>query len=203
MAIVGIDLDGTEADWDEGHDRILDLFGADSDAELASLALEIPRSHERTVFDLNHGLTDAARVVMARAMDEMSYRDLRPLPGAVEGTLRIAAAGHDVVFVSTPWTTNPTCASDKVAWVVEHFGPEWAQRVILTSDKTLVQVDYLIDDRGTITGRVVPSWTHVVFGEVEHNRSSLAPLRMTSWAPAQVEQFLRHVSRDESASIRD
>ena len=62
------------------------------------------------------------------------------------------------------------------------LGPEWLQRLVLTSDKTLVRGDLLIDDKPQVSGQErLPSWEHVVF-DAPYNRGTAHNLRLGSWA---------------------
>lgn len=59
--------------------------------------------------------------------------------------------------------TSHFCAAEKYAWVRQHFGPEWLNRMILTVDKTTVRGDVLIDDKPKIVGVQHPTWRHLLF----------------------------------------
>jgi len=89
-------------------------------------------------------------------------------------------AGHDVRIVTSPWVSNPTCASDKLNWVVKHYGSHWGPRVIITADKTLVRGDILIDDKPEIHGAAEPEWEHVIFDQ-PYNRD-IDKKRITDWS---------------------
>lgn len=39
------------------------------------------------------------------------------------------------------------------AWVEKHFGPDFLDQIVLSTDKTVVSADLLIDDRPDITGK--------------------------------------------------
>jgi hypothetical protein len=63
---------------------------------------------------------------------------------------------------SLPKLTCPPALSDvtffspchlQYAWVEKHFGPDFLEQMVLTSDKTVVSADLLIDDRPDITGK--------------------------------------------------
>lgn len=107
------------------------------------------------------------------------YRELEPIPGAVEGVHKLAEK-YDVLFCSAPLLSHETCASEKLAWIGEHFGTEWMGKVVLTSDKTVVHGDVLIDDKENIEGLVKPSWYHVVF-DAPYNQNSRSKLRVSNW----------------------
>lgn len=168
-----IDQDAVIADWGAGFDRPLERYGDD--------AAGIPRSAEQPVWDLNQDRTPREREIIAEVMTEPGfYGQLDPIPGAHDALHWLVDSGHDVRIVSSPYITNPTCASDKMNWIVEHYGTEWADRLILTTDKTVVRGDVLIDDKPTITGSAHPEWRHIIFGHYAYNKAVARP-RLTHW----------------------
>ena len=171
MSHVLVDIDGTIADWGAGWDRALDALAAPA---------SIRRHAQQASFDLTEGCSPWERELVTQVMDMPGfYARLNPIAGAITALNEITAAGHDVHVVTSPWITNPTCASDKIAWMMRHFGTDWGRRVVITSDKTLVHGDYLIDDKPTITGVRRPPWEHVVFHQ-PYNVTA-PQRRMTSW----------------------
>lgn len=108
------------------------------------------------------------------------YRNLDPIPGAIEGVKELASR-YEVFFCSAPFLTHDTCASEKIAWIAEHFGTDWTRRLILASDKTMAHGDVLIDDKEHVLGaNANPSWKHIVF-DAPHNQNSAAPMRAKGW----------------------
>lgn len=107
------------------------------------------------------------------------YRELEPIEGAIDGVKELAKR-YDVMFCSAPLLSHETCASEKLAWIGEHFGLDWTHRLILTSDKTMVRGDILIDDKEDIKGLVEPTWQQVVF-DAPYNQNSASPLRVYTW----------------------
>jgi 5'-nucleotidase len=151
-----IDLDGVLADWGKAYGESLDAYGAEASG--------IPRHAQQTTFDLNAGRTEREKAIIAAVMVEPGfYRRLELIPGAKEALKAMDEAGHDVRICTSPWVANPTCASDKLNWVAAHYGSRWASRVIITTDKTLVFGDYLVDDKPMVNGSLDPSWEHVIF----------------------------------------
>ncbi|HEX9597652.1 MAG TPA: hypothetical protein VF982_12285, partial [Anaerolineales bacterium] len=61
-----------------------------------------------------------------------------------------------------------------------HLGRDWISQLILSTDKTLVQGDILIDDRPEIKGAVKPVWEHVLYDQ-PYNRKVEGQRRLT-WA---------------------
>lgn len=169
-----VDMDGVIADWGSAYNESLDLFGAD--------AASIPRHEQQTTFDLNANRTERERAIIAAVMVEAGfYSRLRPIPGARSALKAMLKAGHDVRICTSPWVSNPTCASDKLNWVADHYGSHWAQRVILTTDKTLVVGDFLIDDKPEVKGDAAPTWEHIIFDQ-PYNRMVMGRRRIVDWA---------------------
>jgi 5'-nucleotidase len=54
---------------------------------------------------------------------------------------------------------------EKYAWVEQHLGAEFVQRIVLTRDKTLVHGDVLIDDKPEIGGLRKPDWRHLIYDQ--------------------------------------
>lgn len=109
------------------------------------------------------------------------YRHLPPMPGAAQAMNDMLAAGWDVVVCTAPLLSNPTCASDKLAWLEEYIGEGWSRRAVIAKDKTRVRGDLLIDDKPDVTGSLTPTWQHVVF-DAPYNRAAPSPHRLTRWA---------------------
>jgi 5'-nucleotidase len=108
------------------------------------------------------------------------FLNLPPMKGAIEAVKEMAAKGYRVFFCTSPVLTSHHCAGDKFEWVRKHFGQEWVQRIIITSDKTAVRGDVLIDDKPKITGTNLPTWRHLMF-DAPYNMSETPPMRMNDW----------------------
>lgn len=168
-----IDQDAVLAAWGDLFNQYLERYGDE--------AALIPRAEVQEVWDIKHGRTERECAIIDEIMNAPGfYRELVPIPGAVDAIARLAAAGHTIFIVTSPFVTNPTCASDKLDWVTRYLGPEWAKRVVITSDKTIVRGDFLIDDKPEITGDETPEWQHIVFGEYRYN-AHLEGVRLRRW----------------------
>lgn len=174
MSVVLVDMDGVIADWGREWDRSLEAFGPD--------AAGIARHAQQTSFNLHDGCTEYESRIVSALMDQPSYyARLEPIEGALDALQAMLDAGHDVFIVTSPWVTNPTCASDKLAWIVRHLGVEWAKRVVITSDKTLVYGDVLVDDKPVVTGAFAPAWQHIIFDQ-PYNRDIAPRRRLHAWS---------------------
>ncbi len=181
MTRILVDMDGVIADWGHAYGESLDLFGED--------AANIPRHHQQTSFDLNAGRTDRERAIIGAVMiEEGFYSRLQPVPGAKDALKQMVKDGHDVRIVTSPWISNPTCASDKLNWVVKHYGSHWGARVIITADKTLVAGNFLIDDKPDVKGSREPDWEHIIFDQ-PYNQDVTGKQRITSWDDWQTQVF--------------
>ncbi|XP_010854456.1 PREDICTED: 5'(3')-deoxyribonucleotidase, cytosolic type isoform X4 [Bison bison bison] len=70
-------------------------------------------------------------------------------------------------------------------WVEKHLGPQFVERIILTSDKTVISGDLLIDDKEVIQGHEeTPSWEHILFTCCHNQHLALPPprRRLRSWS---------------------
>lgn len=168
-----VDMDGVIADWGHAYGESLDRFG--------DAAAGIPRHKDQRSFNLHAGRTDHEKALIDAVMvEEGFYSRLEPIAGAKGALKAMLKAGHDVRIVTSPWVSNPTCASDKLNWVVKHYGSHWGPRVVITADKTLVRGDILIDDKPEIHGEVEPTWEHVLFDQ-PYNREVVDKRRLVDW----------------------
>lgn len=167
-----IDMDGVIADWGDAYGRALDRYG--------EAAKNIPRHQNQKTFNLNDGRTETEKQIIAAVMIEPNfYARLQPIPGAKQALKEMLRREHDVRIVTSPWVSNPTCASDKLNWIKQHYGSDWASRVIITTDKTLIRGDFLIDDKPEIRGADTPTWEHILFDQ-PYNQTS-PQRRITNW----------------------
>lgn len=110
--IILVDMDGVIAAWSAEYDRLLDI---------ADPLKEIQRTPDQRTFDLFAGRPQAHQDTILGVMNTPGfYRNLKPIDGAKEALEEMVDMGHTVYIVSSPFPTNPTCASDKFAWVIEH-----------------------------------------------------------------------------------
>lgn len=107
------------------------------------------------------------------------YASFPTVPGAQQALNDMLAEGLEVFICTAPHLDNPTCASDKLAWLSTHIGPGWERRAIITKDKGAVRGDLLIDDKPTIGSWWTPTWTQVLFDR-PYNTGVPGP-RLHSW----------------------
>lgn len=158
-----IDMDGVQCDW---YGTLLDLYKAKypdrptvapEDLEHFYVEHQYPEEHK----------DDLLRIVRTEGF----YLNMKPMPGAIEALKDISENCLDFIepFICTAPEldfNNLMCHTEKAQWVRENLGEFWLKRLIITKDKTIVDGDYLIDDKPEIKGVCIPNWTQIHY---EHN----------------------------------
>lgn len=168
--IVLVDMDGVVADWQAEFDFQLE----NTLPHIERIPFENITSFKTQKFYADEHQEDIQRMLNAPGF----YRNLKPYEGVVEA-LKELEQRYRIYLCTAPYVTNATCASEKMEWVDTYLGHEWMEKMVITSDKTIVYGDVLIDDKPKITGAMNPVWKHVVF-DAPYNRDS--ELRINSWA---------------------
>lgn len=167
-----VDMDGVICGWgDEWDLRVKDLYH-----------LGLRPTNEQEDFDLTKHITtpEGMEAFLSIMNAEDFYKVLKPIPGAREALNEMVAEGHDVRIVTSPWLSNPTCAADKIAWVEKHIGEGWAQRVVITRDKSVVLGDVIIDDKPHLDNADQAVWRHIYFTQ-NYNKDLPGP-RISDWS---------------------
>ena len=93
------------------------------------------------------------------------FFSLKPIKGALSALKEMEEMGFTIFIVSSPSISSDTCHSDKVRWLKQYLGDDWARKLVLTKDKTIIYGHILVDDRvdinGVCNGR--RPWKHVLF----------------------------------------
>ncbi|MDP2908617.1 MAG: 5'-3'-deoxyribonucleotidase [Nanoarchaeota archaeon] len=169
--IILLDMDDVLASFEGGF---LDKWRAEY-PDKPYIALE-----DRTTFGLDKQYPEELLDLVRSVYNASGFcKSLKPIPGSLEAVLEIKQEGHDVFICTAPLSHYENCVLEKYEWVEQHLGREWAKKIILTKDKTLVRGDYLIDDNPNIKGIAVPSWEHIVF-DMPYNRSVTDKRRLKS-----------------------
>ncbi|MDP2907241.1 MAG: 5'-3'-deoxyribonucleotidase [Nanoarchaeota archaeon] len=135
---------------------------------------------DRKGFNLDKQYPEELRELVKSVYNAPGFcKSLKPIPGSLESVLEMKQEGHDVFICTSPLTYYENCVLEKYQWTEQHLGNEWAKKVILTRDKTLVKGDFLIDDRPEIIGIVTPVWEHIVFDK-PYNRDVTNKKRLKS-----------------------
>ena len=76
------------------------------------------------------------------------FKGLMPINGGVDAMDWLYASPEfDPFILTAPSVYNPFCYTEKRLWIEEHLGFDWCHRLIISPDKSLLNGDYLIDDR--------------------------------------------------------
>lgn len=105
------------------------------------------------------------------------FNSLEPIKGALDG-IRSLAETENVFICTCPLTNSKDCVQDKWNWVKEYLGIDWAKKLIITKDKTVIYGNILIDDQPEINGVKEPMWEHIIYDH-PWNRQTNGKRRMT------------------------
>jgi len=97
------------------------------------------------------------------------FRNLKPIEGAIEAYYLLSDLPNtDVYILSAPLEYNPLSYTEKRIWVEEYLGFETVGKLILSSDKSLLKGDYLIDDYAKGKGQENFEGRLIQFGSKEY-----------------------------------
>ena len=123
--------------------------------------------------------SECALLVKEVINDENFWSLVQPLKTNIKNMLKLAQT-EDVWIVSFPFGLYAT--RDQKKWVEKNIGLEWADRLILTKDKTLVKGAYLFSDRPDVTGKnLSPSWQHWLILRPYNNPSNFKSPNTGIW----------------------
>lgn len=177
--IVLIDMDGVLADFD----------GA-TQAHLQTPEIGIPLQ-PRSNFYYRDDYPDTTHVDVINKLhaSQHFFRNLPPIPGALEGWQRIEELGYTPRICSSPLHTNEWCKSEKLEWIGQHLGEAAMRDAIIDSRKELYHGIALIDDRPVIKNADQATWQHVVF-DATYNHDITTDLRLRGWSDTELEKIL-------------
>lgn len=167
-----VDMDSVIFDWEKHFHR-----------RFTALHPNLPMLHPTERREFNMMLPEHAEYhdKILAVMDEPGfYAELEMIDGADEALHRMVELGFTVAICTSPWLTNPTCVQDKLDSLERHIGRGWAERAIITKDKTLVHGDVLIDDKPEVKGARTPTWQQVYF--TQPYNADRPGHRIDSWA---------------------
>ena len=115
-------------------------------------------------FSLQHKLERAADPDIIYPQSQYGFfAKLPEIDGAVEAVnALITNDRYDPYILTAPSVINPLCYTEKRVWIEEKFGIDFAHKLIISPNKSLLKGHYLIDDN--ITGKGQESFE----GEVLH-----------------------------------
>jgi 5'-nucleotidase len=170
--VVLLDMDGVLVDWDAGFRAEWQKFGhKDSDID------------RTTSYFMEDCVAPELRGAALAVINQPHFfRDLPPMPGAVEAVREMLEAGFDLYICTSPLDTNPTCCQDKLEWVRKYLGDLMPMtKVVMSRDKTLMIGDVLIDDKPEVKGKMSGVWEHIIFDAPYNKEVQGDRLRMDTW----------------------
>ena len=183
--IVLIDMDNTIVDYSTPiAEALSEHFGVNATYDNWTIfkknnsKVDIETETE-TDIDINHETVE--RFQKSKQQEDGFFYSLKPIKGAIEALKEMKEMGFEVFIVSSPSVSSRTCHSDKVRWLKDHMGDEWARKLVLTKDKTIVYGHCLIDDREDIDGVLEGKrpWEHILFSQ--HYNVHIDKPRISKW----------------------
>lgn len=117
------------------------------------------------------------------------FLNLEPVDAAIESVkLLLKSDLYDVYVMTAPSIQNPLCYTEKRVWIERYFGLEFVEKLIISSNKSLLKGEYLIDDH--VSGKGQESFE----GELIHFGSS----RFPDWDA--VQDYLSRECANKSAN---
>lgn len=154
--IVLVDMDGVLADFNK---ELLKRF-----KERYPNKLQIPFEQLKT-HNTEDNYEREDREIIRNIYHEPGFvKSLEPIPGGLEA-IKEMSSRWDVVICTAFLKKYENCIGEKFEWIHNYLGNEWIKRMILTRDKTLVNGDYLIDDKPEQNGVCKPTWEHVLYSQ--------------------------------------
>lgn len=118
-------------------------------------------------------------------------RNLKPLPGAIDGVIKLHRDGHDIVFVSNG-SNCPTSGHEKRDWLKFYFHRQWKYvPLVLTYHKHFVRGDVLLDDTVRNLENLEPGTTGLLYHH-KYNAQETGFQRIYDWS-----HFLQWVEETE------
>jgi 5'-nucleotidase len=163
--IILLDMDGVLADFEQG-------FVRGWTARFPGQPPLDPR--DRRHFSIRDDYPEhQGAMVQADYHAEGFFRDLTPMPGALDAARALVGLGHDVRICTSPLRHYRHCVPEKYEWIDAHLGPEFVNRMIVTRDKTLVRGDVL-----SMTTPTSPARSGVAARRVRPAVTSRSPARV-------------------------
>jgi len=151
-----IDVDGVTADM------VRDLF------ERMGGTLKV---EDFPTWDIFKQLSDEDREEAYSILSKSDFwANLPVVDGSQKGVRHLKNFGHEVVWVTSPWSGCPGWGDARTAWIKKHFGE--GDEIHLRRDKENVDGDCLIDDKPDNVDtykRVHPDATVLIF-DTPHNK---------------------------------
>lgn len=167
MARVGIDLDGVVADFVDSYRNHCRDTHSDSSATYPE------PTHWNFYRDKEWGsLSTSDFTACMRHYGHKIFCDAKPYPGAEQALVRLADAGHTLVFI-TDRSVVKGAYGITVDWMTNKMPDvaEFDYELHITADKASVPVDYFIDDKPENLASM-PSKVHIALCDRPWNQES-------------------------------
>lgn len=179
-----VDMDGPLAAFDKKYFDLAATNGWPMDADLDTQVHRFASGH---ILDSDHR-KQATAIVNSSGW----FRDLPVVDGAAEGMWRLHQVAN-VWICTKPLEANPTCRDEKGAWLAEHFGEEWLDRLIITPNKAMVRGDLLLDDAPHIGWLEHAEWKSIIY-PTPYNRTGSEWSHLPEWSwDRDVDELLDHI----------
>lgn len=151
--IILVDMDGPLADFDHAIWEVITESGVSISCT----------KETQTVRFIDDAVAKEDRHIIRTPIDTAGwFRNLPITPGAQEGMEALDKIA-DVYICTKPLEKNKTCRDDKAAWVEEHLGHKWVDRLFIAPDKSLVHGAILLDDAPKPKWYSRALWLPVIF----------------------------------------
>jgi len=144
---IGVDMDGTVVDFTtSSFEKVEQLYGIKMTKADATKPKTAQLVWERMTPEQKSKYNDH-RELYAEICDDGFFYNLKPFPGAVEAVKKIAAAGHQIVWITKVLNWDRS-AQEKDRWLKKYFPDMEYYKIMVDSvhAKQLVNVDVIIDD---------------------------------------------------------
>lgn len=153
------------------------------DKFLSQLGPSLPLKKKRIYVDMDGVLCDfygSAKKALTETPQQRFpqsqwgfFLKLPEIKNAVE-SINILKHKYDVWILTRPSSRNVNCYTEKAQWIWDHLGFDMLEKLIISSDKSLVKGDYLIDDQNNANqdkfeGEWIqfgsdkfPDWEHII-----------------------------------------
>lgn len=165
-----LDMDGVLADLEKGFLRRWQKKHPEK--------IFIPLEERNTHFMVDQYPNEYKPLINEILAEEGFFLSLEPIEGSIQSVNELKAMDIEIFICTVPLTNYKNCVTEKYEWVEKYLGFEWTKKIILTTDKTLIKGDYLIDDQPLITGIEKPSWEHIIY-DLPKNRNERTKTRLT------------------------
>jgi len=188
-SIVLVDMDGVMADFDG---KVLQ--------DLEDLYPHVPIPHPRNSFYIDDDMAPEHKPIVREIISKPGFfTQLGVIEGTHQGWELLLDAGYTPQICSAPLRKNPTCEQDKLAWLEEHFVPQFGHWVIdtaiITKDKASCSGLAIIEDRPEIKDAHRAEWKHVVFDRT-YNQFAQSPYRLDGWKDPFIIPLLRTIEQE-------